>query len=137
MAEQGQQFNLPLGEGDEDAFERLFFRQRCALAVFYYATGCETSWNERCNFLTQAHVCNWTCPLPNRVIEYYSNYDALLFRSSSSSATNMGVQCYPKSSTFTVDIVSGVELSKLFMWCNSLKVDGFTPLGADTLFCSF
>ena len=56
-------FELPFSRY-HDFWIRMEFRQRYALAVLYYATGGGESWIEDCNFMSDAHHCYWTCPLP-------------------------------------------------------------------------
>lgn len=65
-------FDLPLPANA--TLERIMFRQRYAMATFFFSTSVASdtmtsSWDDDCNFLSRDHICNWTCPLPLSVLE--------------------------------------------------------------------
>ena len=70
--------------------EQLHFRQRFALATFFFSTGGRLggypagTWRDACNFMSSRHVCQWQCLLPPQITP--SQY-AL------TKTTLMGVQC--------------------------------------------
>lgn len=60
-------FELPIAENQ--TLSRLEFRQRFAMANFFYATNkSDEGWIDDCNFLSPEHICNWTCPLAESIL---------------------------------------------------------------------
>ena len=81
-------FEYPLSEAPPE--DQLHFRQRFALATFFFSTGGRLGgypageWKDPCNFMSARHVCQWQCLLPPQLTP--SLY-AL------TKTTLMGVQC--------------------------------------------
>ena len=76
---------------NQTSFDLLQFRQRYALATFYYATGGD-EWKDPCNFLSPSlHVCDWNCEWDSGPYEsldiFYEFSDVFL------DGTTMGAIC--------------------------------------------
>ena len=75
---------------NQTSLDLLQFRQRYALATFYYATGGD-EWTDRCNFLTPSlHVCDWNCEWDSGPYETLGDDDYFDFNFN---VTVMGARC--------------------------------------------
>jgi hypothetical protein len=103
--------SCPLNQTD---FEVLQFRQRYALATWYYSTGGE-NWKDQCNFLTPSfHVCDWRCA--------WNSTDTIIsdtFGLDWSTTDYMGVNCgseLNETNPLLDNLVRSLEIGKSTRW---------------------
>lgn len=111
MAEDGF-YQLPILENATDT--RYEFRQRFAMANFYYATSkSESGWIDDCNFLSPYHICNWTCPFPDNIASEAPNVRSVGWGFVLNDNA-MGVAC------LSATIAGGVEIGE-YLWFTALE----------------